>query len=153
MRALCCVLALNLLGACGAKLAQPPVDQSTRAPSLVETSAKLAGRWVREHAVASTATIALDGTWRDVRAGDDASGRLFYWSIFPGSHPPFGERITFKRDALYVELKNANEPLQPSDFFELTALSVDGFSLLALGGSQFAVGERLVYSRPKREAT
>jgi len=96
MRALWCVLALNLLGACGAKPSSPPVVQSTQAASLVETSAKLAGSWVRERGVSSTATIALDGTWRDVRAGDDASGRLFYWSLFPGSHPPFGERMTFK---------------------------------------------------------
>jgi hypothetical protein len=32
-------------------------------------------------------------------------------------------------------------------------VSADGFSLLALGGSLFAAGERLVYSRPARQAT
>jgi hypothetical protein len=54
---------------------------------------------------------------------------------------------------LEQELKNANEPLQPSDIFELASVTADGFTILALGGSLFSAGERQSFSRPRQEAT
>lgn len=153
MRALLAALATALLAGCAPGTPSTPAPAATRAPSVVEASGWLVGEWVRDGGDVSTATIVNDGTWRETRAGAPDPGRLFYWSVFPGSHPPFSARITVKREALYVELKNANEPLQPPDFFELTSVSADGFAMRALGGSLFSAGERLAYGRATAKGT
>ena len=152
MRVLLAVLVLALMGACDARRPHTPAASTARPGSLAETTARLAGQWVGEDG-GSTVLIAQDGTWRQARSGEPDAGRLFYWSLFPGSHPPFGAQKAFKRQSLYIELKNANEPLQPSDIFELASVTADGFTILALGGSLFSAGERQSFSRPRQEAT